>query len=471
MEQCLSPVVSVPTRQNSAFLTRELRVEVSVLRGLQNLTLSGLPGEVLRDARDKIRAVLHNSVSWDPLERLVVHLSPQEIPKAGAHLELPITLACWIALQPQLRSDERVLARLKSHRFYGSVDLSGNISATPTSSSLENEDPFSVGARHFSSLAGLFSWIVSEAPLPPTQVEPPNSKQTLREVVPVEGRYVERLALVTAALCSEPILLVGPPGVGKTHLGKWCRSWYPSVQGPTESEKERIWRSAGYEAAPRVPFLNPHARTHVSEFLGYRRQNRSLPGLFSLAHGGLMVLDEFPELSRDVREIFRNVLDQKELRRFNGQEFTTWPADFWLVATANPCSCGQARPKDLSQCRCSRTQLAKYLERFSGPLLDRFGIQLFVNDIDSSNAARLVTSHEFQELRQFLDSRPEEISQRVVEGRRLLSLKTPSITNSRRKMKNQQLDLALSVLGISKKFRETWVEHFTLAFLNQKNFR
>jgi len=111
------------------------------------------------------------------------------------------------------------------------------------------------------------------------------------------------------------------------------------------------------------------------------------------------------------------------------------------------------------------------LERFSGPLLDRFGIQLFVNDTETSDAAKLITSHELQELRQFLDSRPEEISQRVLEGRRLLSLKTPSIANSRRKMKNQQLDLALSVFGISRKIRESWVEHFTLAFLNQKNFR
>lgn len=471
MEQCLSPVVSVPTRQNTAFLTRELRVEVSVLRGLQNLTLSGLPGEVLRDARDKIRAVLHNSVSWDPLERLVVHLSPQEIPKVGAHLEVPITLACWIALQPNLRSNERILERLRSHRFYGSVDLSGDISATPTSKCLEIEDPLGVGASHFSSLSALFSWITSEAPLPPARHEAPAGPLAIPEEIPVEGRYLERLALVTAALCGEPVLLVGPPGVGKTHLGKWCRSWYPSPDAATESEKERIWRSAGYEAAPRVPFLNPHARTHVSEFLGYRRQNRSLPGLFSLAHGGLMVLDEFPELARDVREIFRNVLDQKELRRFNGQEFSNWPADFWLVATANPCACGQARPKDLSLCRCSRPQLTKYLERFSGPLLDRFGIQLFVNDSISSNTEKLLDSLEHTGLRVLLDSSSGEISQRVREGRRLLSLEEHFVANSRRKMKDKRIDSALAVLGFDEKTRAAWIEHLTQPFLNQKSFR
>ncbi|MEO5666525.1 MAG: ATP-binding protein, partial [Bdellovibrionota bacterium] len=404
MEHCLSPVVSVSTRQNTAFVTHDLRVEVSVLKGLQNLSLTGLPSEVLRDARDKIRAVLHNCVAWDPLERLVIHISPQEIPKVGAHLELPILVACWVALQPELRSDRRILAKLLSRRFYGSVDLSGRISTTPTSRSLEDEDPLAVGARHFSDLRELFAWIVTTVPLPvPTHapqedIAPPPDTQ-----VRVEGRRFERFALFVAAVLREPVLLVGPPGVGKTHLGKWCRSWYLGPARQASSEKERIWRSAGYESAPRVPFLNPHARTHVSEFLGYKKFGRSLPGLFSLAHGGLMVLDEFPELSRDVREIFRNVLDQKELRRFNGQSFANWPADFWLVATANPCACGQARPRDLSRCRCSRSSLKKYLDRFSGPLLDRFCIQLFMQERSPPDLERIFNAEAMGSIRTLID--------------------------------------------------------------------
>jgi magnesium chelatase family protein len=184
-----------------------------------------------------------------------------------------------------------------------------------------------------------------------------------------------------------------------------------------------------------------------------------------------MVLDEFPELARDVREIFRNVLDQKELRRFNGQEFSNWPADFWLVATANPCACGQARPKDLSLCRCSRPQLSKYLERFSGPLLDRFGIQLFVNDVDASDAAQLMHSDPLSGLRQFLDSSPEEISERVQAGRQRLGLQARLLASSRRKLKDRLLASALEALEIPPETRGTWITHFSLPFLSQKHFR
>lgn len=472
MEHRLSPVVSVPTRQNTAFIAHELRVEVSVLKGLQNLSLTGLPSEVLRDARDKIRAILHNCVAWDPLERLVVHLSPQEIPKSGSHLEVPILVACWVALQPHLRSDPRILQRIASRRFYGSVDLSGDISSTASSRSLEDEDPLAIGQRNFSRLNDLFDWIVSskEPPTAPTVRPPEPGRAVPAQSVGVEGRHSERFALFVAAVIREPVLLVGPPGVGKTHLGKWCRSWYHGPKRLSSLEKDRIWRSAGYDAAPRVPFLNPHARTHVSEFLGYKRLGRSLPGLFSLAHGGLMVLDEFPELSRDVREIFRNVLDQKELRRFNGQDFSSWPADFWLIATANACLCGEARPRDLSKCRCSRGSLGKYLDRFSGPLLDRFCIQLFVQETPSK-LDKILAGAALAPLRELIEGSASDIALALHEARtRFEALPAPN-GSTRQRMRVKKISAALTACGVPKPDLDDTLDCLTHPLFDGRNFR
>ena len=471
MEHCLSPVICVPTRQNVAFSTHELRVEVSVLKGLQNLSLTGLPSEVLRDARDKIRAVLHNSVSWDPLERLVVHLSPQEIPKTGSHLEVPIILACWVALQSELRENPRILSKLSDYRFYGSVDLSGRISRTPASSSLEDADDKAVGPQHFSHLKELFTWVRSNTPLPQVVATSTPATREESESIFVEGRWTERLALFASAVVGEPTLLVGPPGVGKTHLGKWCRSWYMNTCTQSEHEKDRIWKAAGYEKAPRVPDLNPHARTHVSEFLGYRKVGRTMPGLFSLAHGGLMVLDEFPELARDVREIFRNVLDQKELRRFNGHEFSTWPADFWLVATANPCACGQARPRDLSKCRCTRGHLVKYLDRFSGPLLDRFGVQLFVHSTETPEVLELIMDPSMNRVRELLSSSPQVLSQKLLEAQKKFKQRPLLEGTSRHDVKTKRIEIALEICEVPEAIRKALTAHLRLPFLNSRSFR
>ena len=129
-----------------------------------------------------------------------------------------------------------------------------------------------------------------------------------------------------------------------------------------------------------MPFQNPHSRTHLSEFVGVARHEVPRPGIFTLSHGGLLVLDEFPELARDAREILRNILDEKKVVKNTKAGFCTWPADFWLIMTANPCPCGSARGRDLSKCRCQERLRLQYLARFSGPLLDRVGVKLFLTE-------------------------------------------------------------------------------------------
>lgn len=360
--------VQVKTYQHQGLEKKEIFVQAIKTRGLAHLSLTGNIAHTLRDSRDKLKAVVTKASSWGPVDKVLVNVLPVDLPKFSSNLELPIALAIRILLS----EEEMTIAaheKIKNISFVGSVSLSGEVEGEAL-----NEQGECIA--RFQNFEDVWDFVLDRK-IFSLKKERLNFYEE-SESVEARGREYEKFWLKVAALAKVPVLLMGAPGIGKTYLARWAQSLIEEPQGKLRKEINQIWTLSGKAKYPRIPLQIPHARSHLSEFVGVSRLDVPRPGIFSLAHGGLLVLDEFPELSRDCREILRNIIDEKEVRKNSKAGFLSWPADFWLILTANPCACGMARGDDLSDCRCPESSRLKYIARFSGPLLDRIGMKLFL---------------------------------------------------------------------------------------------
>lgn len=366
-----------------------LLIEALHSRGISQLQITGLPDAWLRESRDKIRSLVAELAPWDALDKVLVQILPPDRAKYGAHLEFPIAAACLLALDPRAPSPA-LLEWLSAHLFVGALGLDGRLDHTESSLMLELAEPDKVlGPSRIPSLAA-FARIVQSlqtgGELPDLAASPMARPLETRPPAPkVEGREWERFWLFVAAIAELPALLSGAPGTGKSHLARWASHLSPTPDRSTWFEIQQIWKLAGKPAETVPPVLTPHARTPLHEFIGTRRKGHCRPGLFSLAHGGTLILDEFLEMNRDSRETLRTVLEEKRLVNPDAGQAIEWPARFWLLATTNPCPCGYANGDNLAYCRCSPSLLNSYQSRLSGPMLDRFGVKLFLNDRGQSS--------------------------------------------------------------------------------------
>ena len=395
----------------------QVSVEVLRSRGLSSLRLSGLADLELRDSQDKIRALVSRIGKWDTLDRILVNLLPAERVKNGAHLELPIALGCLAALSDFAPSN-LMMELLERYTFVGALNLSGALESTGSSRALELAYPDKViGPLRFSSLAELWQWLLDgNLPLPQQKIPPkPKAKFGIGNER-VIGLEWERCWLSVAAIAELPVALIGPPGSGKSTLAKWAHQLIPSPIEQVLFERQQILSLAGLveDEAFSVSLTRPHSRTPLSEFIGTINRGLAKPGLFSLSHGGLLIMDEFLEFNRDCREILRTILDQKRVSRNTSQGSISWPASFWLIATMNPCSCGYALSEIRSECLCAPGDLRQYQARFSGPILDRFGLCLFVDNQESSGGN---SRHISFFPRGLLDEDPERIQNRILKAR------------------------------------------------------
>ncbi len=364
--------VEIKGYQYQGLEKKEISVQGIKTRGMGQLSLSGNLSASLRDSRDKIKAVVARYAPWGPVDKILLNLLPSDLSKFSPHLELPMALSMLALLWPEALNEGQLL-RLKSVHYSGSLSLSGDLCES---------ELLCEGAKisTFKNLNQVWAFVLTgEIPVN----EKPETKVYFKTQIPhAEKREYEKFWLGVAAHAKLPVLLIGPPGVGKSHLARWALSCLQSPTDKLREEIDRIWILSGKEELPEIPFQNPHSRTHLSEFVGVARHEVPRPGVFSLAHGGLLVLDEFSELARDSREILRNILDEKKVVKNTKAGFCTWPADFWLILTANPCPCGYAQGTDLSRCRCQENTRQKYLARFSGPLLDRMGVKMFLTEAE-----------------------------------------------------------------------------------------
>ncbi len=389
-------VAQVLSRARHGLSAPLVHVEVHLGAGLPGFSLVGLPAPVVRESRERVRAAILNSGYDFPASRITVNLAPVELYKEGGRFDLPIALALLLA-SGQVRA-----ARTHPFECYGELGLSGELKSVsglflaavhaaeagtalllPSPNLAEVAKAGHRNSTGFSALREVCDYLQGgEAPTQSaadvdSEIEP--LKKQKSPFLAIQGQWRAKRTLLIAAAGGHSLLMVGPPGSGKTLLATQLPALLPALSHAEALEVASIASIAEVSFDPmrwaQRPYRAPHHSASASAIIG--GGPRLLPGEVSLAHRGVLFLDELPEFDRRVLETLREPLESGAvtLSRANGR--LELPAAFQLVAAMNPCPCGYLGDESGS-CRCTPRRVAQYRGRLSGPLLDRIDLRVEV---------------------------------------------------------------------------------------------
>lgn len=403
-------LATVETCASLGLAAPSVRVEVHLSAGLPGLAIVGMPEAAVRESKDRVRSALLNSGFEFPAQRITINLAPADLPKEGGRYDLPIALGL-LAASGQIPS--QALERLV---VMGELALSGELTAvtgvlsaslasaasgktlvvpqanarearlTKTTPVLAAPDLLAL-VRHLRGIEAL-----SETPLL-TCFEPP-AVLALPDLAQVCGQPLARRALEVAAAGAHSILFYGPPGAGKTLMASCLPGLLPPLSAEVQLQSVALHSLRGLARAQdhQPPLRMPHSSASVAALIGGGRAI-PLPGEISLAHGGVLFLDELPEFNRQALESLREPLESGEIVLSRSRQQLRYPARFQLVAAMNPCPCGQ-RGQTGGSCRCTPEQMSRYQARLSGPLLDRLDLRVAVQPVPLSALAAEAVDNE-----------------------------------------------------------------------------
>jgi magnesium chelatase family protein len=413
----------VYSRALAAMDAPQVTVEAHLGRGLPSFTIVGLPEAEVKEARDRVRASLANANFEFPVSRITVNLAPADLPKDSGRFDLPIALGI-LAASGQIPKE-----RLAQCEFVGELALTGELrpirGALPMALSARAsgraivlpvvnaaEASLAHGARILggASLLEVCAHLAGEADIEPHSATPIVRSPGTPDLIDVKGQHQARRALEIAAAGAHSLLMVGPPGTGKSMLA----ARLPSIL-PTMTEFEALESAAVQSLGTNGfavenwgcrPFRAPHHTASQVALVGGGSHPR--PGEISMAMHGVLFLDELPEFDRHVLEVLREPLDSGRITISRAARQCDFPARFLLVGALNPCPCGYLG-HPAGRCHCSPDQIARYRGRISGPLLDRIDVQIEVPALAADELQNLGEGESSAEVRERVEAARERM--------------------------------------------------------------